>query len=357
MSIPPLPGFWNGGDVTTLAEKYRPQTLEEVSGAEVVVSLLRTMIDSDSLPGCMMFTGPRGTGKTSATKILNREMNGDINDGSSFLQIDAASHNGVDDVRKIQEELMYAHSGNWRIVVLDEAHSLSSAAFNALLKILENPPERTAFILVTTKPDAIPDTVRSRAMAFRFPRLSTVDIARRLLFVNQQEGLGLDPRVVARVAQVSEGSMRIGLVLLQQLSLVENPTIETVNILSGYTVDFTDLLYALKSGKLYAVEVELSSIFHDSYDPEKLLVGLSATAKEFKDKGALTTEQFLMTMRAVWTMRDALKSSDTVARALLESAIYALFLQSFWDGNEEGAPVEDTTAVPLTAEDFANIGT
>ena len=223
--------------MTNLAEQYRPQYLSDIKGADLVVTMLKSMVENESLPNCMMFTGAHGVGKTSAARALVQELNQDTADPTSYMEIDAASHNGVDDVRKLQELLRYSHSGKWRVLVVDEAHGLSTAAFNALLKILEDPPKNTLFVLVTTRPDLILDTVRSRAMVFRFPSLSVSTIAYRLNEVIKEEGIDIPLKVLVQIAQVVEGSMRDALVLLNQVRHHPDPTVEAVNTLVGRNIE------------------------------------------------------------------------------------------------------------------------
>lgn len=338
----------------TLAEKYRPSTFDDFKGSKLVATLLRRIVETEQVPSCMLFTGPRGTGKTSMCRLIAQALNGGTPvDSMSYIEVDAASNSGVDNIRSLQEVVRYAHSDSWRIVVLDEAHGLSSAAFNALLKILEDPPNKTAFILVTTKPESLPDTVKSRAMMFRFANLDVPSIARRLAEVSTAEGLHIkDPRILIRIAEVSEGSLRVALVLLQQLTLLDSPTVDSVNELSGYNVVIKDLLYAMLTGSLPEFEVELSILFSKSYLFEKLVKAFVVELKHFHQTNLISNEQFLTCMDVIWSMRKLQAGDDMLARTQLEAGLFYMFSKSFWDG-QENKPLEEVSLI--SSEDLAAI--
>lgn len=334
----------------TLNDKYRPQDWDQFKGSEFTVSLLRTMVSQGNLPKCLLFSGSRGTGKTTAARILSKELNGgEIHDPLSYIEVDAASNNGVDSIRKLQDMIKYSHSGSWRIVVLDEAHMLTTQSFNALLKVLEEPPPNTVFVLVTTKPETLPDTVRSRSMQFRFSDVSVPEIALRVNEVCKKESIHIDPRTIVRIAEVSEGSLRSALVLLQQLTYVDNPTVEAVNYLTGNTVNTKELLYSMLKGELSGFQEDLSTAFHDTNDMNKMILNFIGTLKEFHDSGDITNLQFLSCMEILWNMRKVQESNSTVSRAQIEAGLYAMFAQLFWDGVSE-EPVKKEEA--LTDEDL-----
>lgn len=327
-----------------LAQKYRPKTFEEFKGSPLAVYMLTRMTDSRSLPPCMIFSGPRGTGKTSAARIINKKINGEAETGTSYIEVDAASNSGVDNIRALQETVRYAHSDEWRLCVLDEAHNLSSAAFNALLKILEDPPPNTTFVLITTKPDMIPDTVQSRAMSFRFNPVPMDEIIRRLVevVVEEDETQRWKSSVITRIAEVSDGSLRNALVLLQQLQFVERPTVDAVNQLSGNTVDTQSLMYAMLSGDLREVEQELSQVFFKTNDMSKFLHSLVGTLKEFKDSHLINAKQFLACMEIVWSMRKMERGNDLNARTQMEAGLFAMFSKGFWNGEEGSVPPDES---------------
>ena len=218
-----------------LYRKYRPQTFDDVSGQMAVTQTLKTQLLSGKMSHAYLFTGSRGTGKTSCAKILAKAVNclnpdnGNpcncceackaIDSGSCMdvLEIDAASNNGVDNVRDLRDDAIYTPSQvKMRVYIIDEVHMLSISAFNALLKIIEEPPEHLLFILATTELHKVPATILSRCQRFSFRRISQEDIASRLQFVAYQENIDLDDAAARVIARLADGGMRDGLSLLDQ---------------------------------------------------------------------------------------------------------------------------------------------
>ena len=218
-----------------LYRKYRPQTFDDVSGQAAVTQTLKTQLMSGRMSHAYLFTGSRGTGKTSCAKILAKAVNclhpdnGNpcnaceacraIDSGSCMdvLEIDAASNNGVDNVRDLRDDAIYTPSQvKMRVYIIDEVHMLSISAFNALLKIIEEPPEHLLFILATTELHKVPATILSRCQRFSFRRISQEDIAARLQYVAYQENIDLDDSAARVLARLADGGMRDGLSLLDQ---------------------------------------------------------------------------------------------------------------------------------------------
>ena len=220
-----------------LYRKYRPQTFDDVVGQLAVTQTLKTQLVTDKMSHAYLFTGSRGTGKTSCAKILAKAVNclhpengnpcnrcsacRSIDDGSSMdvLEIDAASNNGVDNVRDLRDDAIYTPSQvKKRVYIIDEVHMLSISAFNALLKIIEEPPEHLLFILATTELHKVPATILSRCQRFSFRRISQEDIAARLQFVAYQENIDMDEGAARVLARLADGGMRDGLSLLDQVA-------------------------------------------------------------------------------------------------------------------------------------------
>ena len=218
-----------------LYRKYRPQTFDDVSGQMAVTQTLKTQLQTGHLSHAYLFTGSRGTGKTSCAKILAKAVNCEnpqngnpcnccpscraIDSGSCMdvLEIDAASNNGVDNVRDLRDDAIYTPSQvKMRVYIIDEVHMLSISAFNALLKIIEEPPEHLLFILATTELHKVPATILSRCQRFSFRRISQEDIAARLQYVAYQENIDLDESAARVLARLADGGMRDGLSLLDQ---------------------------------------------------------------------------------------------------------------------------------------------
>ena len=220
-----------------LYRKYRPQTFDDVVGQLAVTQTLKTQLVSDKMSHAYLFTGSRGTGKTSCAKILAKAVNclhpengnpcnrcsacQSIDDGSCMdvLEIDAASNNGVDHVRDLRDDAVYSPSQvRKRVYIIDEVHMLSISAFNALLKIIEEPPEHLLFILATTELHKVPATILSRCQRFSFRRISQEDIASRLQYVAYQENIDMDESAARVLARLADGGMRDGLSLLDQVA-------------------------------------------------------------------------------------------------------------------------------------------
>ena len=218
-----------------LYRKYRPQTFDDMVGQLAVTQTLKTQIISGKLSHAYLFTGSRGTGKTSSAKILAKAVNCEnpqngnpcnccnscraIDSGSCMdvLEIDAASNNGVDNVRDLRDDAIYTPSQvKKRVYIIDEVHMLSISAFNALLKIIEEPPEHLLFILATTELHKVPATILSRCQRFSFRRISQEDIAARLQYVAYQEDIDLVDSAARILARLADGGLRDGLSLLDQ---------------------------------------------------------------------------------------------------------------------------------------------
>ncbi len=233
-----------------LARKYRPQTFDEVVAQTHVTQTLKNAISSDRLAHAILFTGPRGTGKTTIARILAKAMNceagpapvpcntcrscSEITSGSAtdVFEIDGASNNGVEQVRDIRENIKYlpAHS-SYKIYIIDEVHMLSTAAFNALLKTLEEPPAHVIFLLATTEPRKIPITILSRCQRYDLKRIETSDITEHLMSICRKEGLDIADESFDLVAREADGSMRDALSLLDQVTTGAGGTVTHSEIL------------------------------------------------------------------------------------------------------------------------------
>ena len=220
---------------TALYRKWRPSNFDEVKGQDHIVTTLRNQIKNDRIGHAYLFCGTRGTGKTSVAKILAKAVNcshpvdgnpcGEcevcraVAAGASMnvIEIDAASNNGVDNIREIKEEVAYPPTqGRFKVYIIDEVHMLSIGAFNALLKTLEEPPAYVIFILATTEAHKIPITILSRCQRYDFRRISIETISDRLSELMDAEGITADGKALRYVAKAADGSMRDALSLLDQ---------------------------------------------------------------------------------------------------------------------------------------------
>ncbi len=284
-----------------LYRKYRPQTFDDVVGQSAVTTTLKTQLQSGKLSHAYLFTGSRGTGKTSSAKILAKAVNCEnpqdgnpcgvcqacrtIDSGACMdvLEIDAASNNGVDNVRDLRDDAIYTPSQvKKRVYIIDEVHMLSISAFNALLKIIEEPPEHLLFILATTELHKVPATILSRCQRFSFRRISQEDIAARLQYVAYKENIDLDDSAARVLARLADGGMRDGLSLLDQCA-------------SATTGELTaEKVYGcLGIAGIRECSAMMAAIA--DHDSKKVLTLLNESYSQGKDMGALLDELACLT--------------------------------------------------------------
>jgi DNA polymerase III subunit gamma/tau len=251
-----------------IARKYRPQTFAEIVGQQHVTRTLANAIESNRVAHAYIFSGVRGVGKTTAARILAKALNcakgptaepdgtcdscREISAGTSLdvLEIDAASNRGIDQIRELREMVRYAPaSSRYKVVILDEAHQLTDEASNALLKTLEEPPERVVFILATTRAEDLVETIKSRAQLFQFRSLTFQEISGQIEHIVKAENLKIDSGAVAVLARAAEGSLRDGLSLLEQAMAYAGDSIsdaqvrELLGVVAESTLD--DLVEAI----------------------------------------------------------------------------------------------------------------
>lgn len=281
-----------------LYRKYRPQILEEIVGQEHVKKALANAINLNKISHAYLFTGPRGTGKTSTARILAKSLNCvegptvkpcgkcasclDIINSTPIdvIEIDAASNRSVNDAQNILEKIQYAPvNGKYKIYIIDEVHMLTVQAFNALLKTLEEPPENVVFILATTEVHKVLDTIKSRCQRFDFKRITTDDIAKHLKHIAELEKIQIEDDAIMTIAKNAAGGMRDSLALLDQLSVLDVDhaiTTEDINSLLG-RISFdilkklTDAIIDSKSD--IAIEI-LENIYNSGNEPSQILLNL-----------------------------------------------------------------------------------
>ena len=285
-----------------LYRKWRPRSFDDVVGQSHITDTLKRQVATGRLSHAYLFTGTRGTGKTTCAKILARAVNCEhpvdgnpcnqcssclgIENGSilDVLELDAASNNGVDQVRALRDEAVYTPAAvRKRVYIVDEVHMLSTAAFNALLKILEEPPEHLMFILATTELHKVPATIKSRCQQFAFKRILPGDIARRLSYVAEQEGIGLTAEGAALLARLADGGLRDALSLLDQCV---NPAgaIGEAEVLSALglagNLETAALMEQIAKGETAGALETLARLYGAGKDVGSLLGELSALARD-----------------------------------------------------------------------------
>ncbi len=336
-----------------LARKYRPQSFNEVYAQEHITEVLHNAILSNRIAHAYLFTGPRGVGKTSLARILAKNLNCvegptvtpcnkchnclEIAAGTSsdVIEIDGASNTGVDDIRELQRELLYAPSQSpWKIYIIDEVHMLSKSAFNALLKTLEEPPENVLFIFATTEPFKVPPTIISRCQRYDFKRIPIDSIVKRLKELMREEEIETDPESLHMISRKADGSLRDALSLMDQvLSYCQNKvTIDKVREIFGLipTQIYCDLMRLIQAGDDSALLESLQRIFEEGVDLQEFLnslmefirivilrkIGTSpseVTAEEYplydEIAGLFSRENLLYTMSMLMQARTEIKSS------------------------------------------------
>jgi DNA polymerase-3 subunit gamma/tau len=303
----------------SLYRKYRPQNFEDLVGQDHITSTLKRALAENKLSHAFLFCGPRGTGKTSTARILSKALNCEkgptptpcnqcdpcrqITDGSflDVLEIDAASNRGIDEIRNLKESARYTTtSGKKRVYIIDEVHMLTTEAFNALLKLLEEPPSHLVLILATTEPHKVLSTITSRCQRFEFRSIGNSDIAKRLKFVADSEKVDLAEDAAVEIAAASSGSLRDALSSLEQLivycqdKITKSDVIELIGIIDDEKLfEAVDVILSKKApDAIFFVD----SLVKDGFDLKNFTLNL---AKWFRNILIAESDKALNTLPGI----------------------------------------------------------
>jgi len=280
-----------------LARKWRPKNFDEVAGQEAIVRTIKNSIQYNQVAQAYLFSGPRGSGKTTMARLLAKAMNclkgptiNPCNECSSckeialstsmdVIEIDGASNRGIDEVRELRELAKYRHSRDkYKIIIIDEVHMLTTEAFNALLKILEEPPPHIIFIFATTELRKVPNTITSRCLGFEFKRLNPKDIRERLNYIIKEEGIQITEGAISMLVRAAEGSLRDALSILDQLISYAGNKIDThhiIELLGFLSIDSRfELTNGIIEGNLEKSIRILQDFYEKGYDPKTIYYDL-----------------------------------------------------------------------------------
>ena len=321
-------------------QKYRPKNLDELVGQKVISLTLKQAIISNKIAPAYLFCGPRGTGKTSSARIFAKSLNclshnepncdpcntcelcKSINDGIALdvIEIDAASNTGVENIREIIERAKFSPTqARWKVYVIDECHMLSTAASNALLKTIEEPPAKVVFILATTNPERVLTTIQSRCQKFEFKRINSHEIYQHLLNISKKESIKYEESAIQLISKRSNGGMRDAQSMLDQLSLLpDGVTLKNVELLLGEVPekDLIRLIYSLIENKPESLINNCANLYNSGYEPIAILEGLLNITRDL-----LLTNIDDDYSELFYTSREFHQELDTISKLLRKSTI------------------------------------
>ena len=339
------------------ARKYRPQTFKDVVGQQAITNTLLNAIENNHLAQALLFTGPRGVGKTSCARILAKTINQDGNQSPdedfafNIFELDAASNNSVDDIRSLIDQVRIPPQvGKYKVYIIDEVHMLSQAAFNAFLKTLEEPPKHAIFILATTEKHKIIPTILSRCQIFDFKRITVTDAKHHLMEVAKNEGIEAEEDALQIIAQKADGAMRDALSIFDRVvsfsgnNLTRQAVTENLNVLD-YETYFSVTDHILE-GNIPQLLIEFNEILAKGFDGHHFIAGLAShfrdllvckdpstiqllevgeqTKQRYSEQSAKTTHQFLIKSIELANDCDLKYKSSKNQRLLVELCLMQL---------------------------------
>lgn len=367
----------------SLALAYRPRKFRDMIGQRITALVLQQMVETGSVPTALLFSGPSGVGKTSAARILADALDNRLEDREmrdtdresmlipsvNRIEIDAASNGGVAEIRKLLDGLRYAPPVNehW-VVILDEAHSITRQGFEAFLKTLEEPPAQTVFVLVTTEPHKIPDTILSRLIEFQFRSINAAEILDRLRLVAEKESIDASPELLHYLAQRSDGNMRSALQSLEAVWRASIKTVEEYREMAGDHDPAPSLMAALMTGNhdqiFTLLDKQLSTIGSPGQITASVVecirdlfvlkaggnlqvVGASLESRRELAR-RLEPERLLFAVKTLWEVKTRLRGSDD-PRGTLELALI-LIAEAFTRGKTISPPVAVSPSLSAPSE-------
>lgn len=326
-----------------LALEYRPKRFSDLVGQDSARVILQALVFGGDMPPALIFEGTRGAGKTSTARILASALNcaapvnGDncsecesclaIRSGESMSvhEIDAASNGGIDDIRNLKDLAQFSTGDKWRVILLDEAHAMSKNAFNALLKVLEEPPPFTVFVLLTTEPDKIMETVRSRSMPIIFKPVTVPHIISRLQFICESEGFSFSKDVLKEIADGAGGSLRDAIMLLDQASRVGVDTIQSLRTITGKTDLSSKIMQAVCTQNYGEANHLVGEYFTTSGDASALVSDLIEQTILRYNANAINPRQMVTAVKLLWEARTIPAGASRDSRLKVEAVIALLF--------------------------------
>jgi len=313
------------------ALKYRPKTFKDVVGQSAITTTLENAIKENHLAQALLFTGPRGVGKTSCARILAKMINSndDANENEDYafniFELDAASNNSVDDIRNLTDQVRIPPQvGAYKVYIIDEVHMLSSNAFNAFLKTLEEPPKHCIFILATTEKHKIIPTILSRCQIFDFKRITVNDAKNYLKLIAQEQGIEAEDDALHIIAQKADGAMRDALSIFDRVvsfsgkNLTRQAVSENLNVLDYDTFfQVTDLIL---NNEIPALLLQFNAILSRGFEGQHFIAGL---ASHFRDLFVAKSTQTLELLEVGDDTKEKYKEqSEKTTTAFLKEAIY-----------------------------------